>query len=68
MPALIVRIIGTARTWAFWNRASRPGVNGPLISSGEMKHRLFMVVLVIAIVLAMKGWVYALGWIVLKLI
>jgi len=27
-----------------------------------------MVVLVIAIVLAMKGWVYALGWIVLKLI
>ena len=43
-------------------------MNGPLISSGEMKHRLFMVVLVIAIVLAMKGWVYALGWIVLKLI
>jgi len=27
-----------------------------------------MMVLVIAIVLAMTGWVYALGWIVLKLI
>jgi hypothetical protein len=37
-------------------------------TSGEMKHRLFMAVLVIAIVLAMTGWVYALGWVVLKLI
>jgi hypothetical protein len=27
-----------------------------------------MVVLVIAIVLAMTGWVYALGWVTLKLI
>jgi hypothetical protein len=33
-----------------------------------MKHRLFMAVLVIAIVLAMTGWVYALGWVALKLI
>jgi hypothetical protein len=44
------------------------GVNGTLITSDEMKHRLFMVVLVIAIVLAMTGWVYALGWVVLKLV
>jgi hypothetical protein len=43
-------------------------VNGTLITSGEMKHRLFLVALVIAIVLAMTGWVYALGWVVLKLI
>jgi hypothetical protein len=33
-----------------------------------MKHRLFMAVLVIAIVVAMSGWVYALGWVALKLI
>jgi hypothetical protein len=33
-----------------------------------MKHRLFMAVLVIAIVAAMSGWVYALGWVALKLI
>jgi len=38
------------------------------IARDEMKHRLFMAVLVIAIVLAMTGWVYALGWVVLKLI
>jgi hypothetical protein len=33
-----------------------------------MKHRLSRAVLVIAMVLAMTGWVYALGWVVLKLI
>jgi hypothetical protein len=33
-----------------------------------MKHRLFMAVMVIAIVLAMSGWVYALGWVALNLI
>jgi hypothetical protein len=42
--------------------------NGTLTTSGETKHRLFMLVLVIAIVLAMTGWVYALGWVALKLI
>ena len=42
--------------------------NGALTTSGETKHRLFMLVLVIAIVLAMTGWVYALGWVALKLI
>jgi hypothetical protein len=41
---------------------------GTLIASAEMKHKLSIVVLVIAIVLAMTGWVYALGWVVLKLI
>jgi hypothetical protein len=46
----------------------RPPAHIPLISSGEMKHRLFMVVLVIAIVLATTGWLYALGWVALKLI
>jgi hypothetical protein len=35
---------------------------------GEMKHRFFMVILISAIVLAMTGWVYALGWVALKLI
>jgi hypothetical protein len=34
----------------------------------SMKHRLFMVVLVAAIGVAMTGWVYALGWVALKLI
>jgi hypothetical protein len=38
------------------------------IMHDEMKHRLFLAVLIIAIVLAMLGWVYALGWVVLKLI
>jgi hypothetical protein len=42
--------------------------NGTLTTSDETKHRLFMLVLVIAIVLAMTGWVYALGWVALKLI
>jgi hypothetical protein len=37
--------------------------SGPLI-----KHRFFMAILIIAIVLAMTGWVYALGWVALKLI
>jgi hypothetical protein len=50
------------------NRAGPPPAHIPLISSGEMKHRLFMVVLVIAIVLATTGWLYALGWVALKLI
>ena len=31
-------------------------------------HGFFMVVLVIAIVVAMAGWIYALGWVALKLI
>jgi len=39
-----------------------------LITSGKTKHRLFMLVLVIAILLAMTGWVYALGWVALKFI
>jgi hypothetical protein len=34
----------------------------------SMKHRLFMAVLIAAIGLAMTGWVYALGWVALKLI
>jgi hypothetical protein len=38
------------------------------IARDEMKHRIFMAVLVIAIVLAMLGWFYALGWVALKLI
>ena len=42
--------------------------NRKLIALDEIKHGLFMVVLVIAIVLAMTGWVYALGWVALKLI
>ena len=37
-------------------------------SGHSMKHRLFMVVLIAAIGLAMAGWVYALGWVALKLI
>jgi hypothetical protein len=36
-------------------------------SAGEMMHRLLMVVLVVAIIVAMTGWIYALGWVVLKL-
>jgi hypothetical protein len=38
------------------------------IARDEMKHRLFLAVLVIAIVLATLGWLYALGWVALKLI
>jgi len=33
-----------------------------------MKHRSFIVVLVAAIVLSMTGWIYALGWVALKLL
>jgi hypothetical protein len=36
-------------------------------SAGEMVHRLLMVALVVAIIVAMTGWIYALGWVVLKL-
>ena len=39
-----------------------------LVTFGEMKHRSFLVVLVVTIVLAMTGWVYALGWVGLKLV
>jgi len=64
---------GSRKSWhQLENRRNRnclpPGVNSALITSREMKHRLFMMVLVIAIVLAMTGWVYALGWAALKLI
>jgi hypothetical protein len=38
------------------------------IARDEMKHRLFLAVLVIAIVLATLGWLYTLGWVALKLI
>ena len=41
---------------------------GVLVTLGEMKHRFFVVILISAIVLAMTGWVYALGWVALKLI
>jgi hypothetical protein len=41
--------------------------NGMVFTSGETKHR-FMVVVVVSIVLVMTGWVYALGWVALKLI
>jgi hypothetical protein len=33
-----------------------------------LKHRLFLIVLVLAIVIAMSGWAFALGWVALKLI
>jgi hypothetical protein len=37
-------------------------------SIGEMKHRLFLIVVGGAIVVSMTGWLYALGWGALKLI
>ena len=43
-------------------------VRRTMVTLGDMKHRFFMVVLVIAIVVATTGWVYALGWVALKLI
>jgi hypothetical protein len=39
-----------------------------LVAAGEVKHGLFTVALVIAIVFAMSGWIYASGWVALKLI
>jgi hypothetical protein len=39
-----------------------------LVTLNELKQRLFMVVLVVAIVIAMSAWAYALGWVALKLI
>jgi hypothetical protein len=39
-----------------------------LVTLNELKHRLFMVVFVVAIVIAMSAWAYALGWAALKLI
>jgi hypothetical protein len=40
---------------------------GP-VTLNELKQRLFMVVFVVAIVIAMSAWAYALGWVALKLI
>jgi hypothetical protein len=37
-------------------------------SIGEMKHRLFLIIVGGAIVVSMTGWLYALGWGALKLI
>jgi hypothetical protein len=39
-----------------------------LASFHEIKHILFMLTLAVAIVVAMAGWTYALGWVALKLI
>jgi hypothetical protein len=36
-------------------------------SAGETMHQLLMVVLVVAIIVAMTGWIHALGWVGLKL-
>jgi hypothetical protein len=35
---------------------------------GELKPKLFRAAFVVALLLAMTGWVYALGWVALKLI
>jgi hypothetical protein len=43
------------------NRRTRSSFDG-------VKHGFFMVILVIAIVVAMSGWIYALGCVALKLI
>ncbi|WP_275944926.1 hypothetical protein [Bradyrhizobium sp. dw_411] len=37
-------------------------------SAGEILHGFYLVVLAIAIIVAMAGWVYALGWVALKVI
>jgi hypothetical protein len=37
-------------------------------SIGEMKHRLFLIVVGGSIVASMMGWLYALGWVALKLV
>jgi len=37
-------------------------------SIGAMKHRLFLIVVGVAIVVSKAGWLYALGWGALKLI
>jgi hypothetical protein len=44
--------------------------NGTQIAHGEVKQRFLFrqAVLVAAMVLAMTGWVYALGWVAIKLI
>jgi hypothetical protein len=41
---------------------------GSLMALRKIKDRLIMAVLVVAIVALTGGWVYALGWIALKLI
>ncbi len=43
-------------------------IEGTMATVSEVKHRLFLVVLIIAIVIAMAGWAYALGWVALTLI
>jgi hypothetical protein len=44
--------------------------DGTPIAHGEMKQRLLFrqALLIAAMVLAMTGWVYALGWVALKVI
>jgi hypothetical protein len=39
-----------------------------LVTPDEVKPGLFAAALVIAIVFAMSGWIYALGWVAFKLI
>jgi len=41
---------------------------GTLVAAGEVKHGLFTVALVIAIVFAIYGWIHASGWVAFKLI
>lgn len=45
-----------------------PQGKGSLMALRKIKDRLIMAVLVVAIVALTGGWVYALGWIALKLI
>jgi hypothetical protein len=42
--------------------------NGAFVSLALMKHQLFMIVVVIAVVVSTMGWFYALGWLSFKLI
>jgi hypothetical protein len=59
MPSLVYAIYTAARS--AWSKIAEATVS-------ELKHRLFLVVLIIAIVIAMAGWAYALGWVALTLI
>jgi hypothetical protein len=59
---------GPHEKWTVNLPSASIGPDGTWVTLGEMKHRFFVVILISAIVLAMTGWVYALGWVALKLI
>jgi hypothetical protein len=59
---------GPHQKWTVNLPSASIGRDRTRVTLGENEVLIFMVVLISAIVLAVTGWVYALGWVALKLI